>query len=136
MPEDTSSPSLQMPETASSVGGAPSAAGMMTPQAPEGEIEAAKLDAYHVCRLIDRAVAKIGRKSKFTDALLRARATITGEFGEFEEDSQKFSDAELKRMLLTLAGPGQPAQQQAPPGQQQPPGGQQPQAGGAPGAAG
>jgi hypothetical protein len=129
MPDmNNNSPDIQQPEEASSLGDAPSAGGMMTPQAPEGEIEEAKLSAYHACRLIDRAIAKFGRKSEYTDTLMRARAVLTSKFGEFEEDSQKYSDAEIKGMLMRLAGPGQPPKQQQPGGggQQQPQQGQQP----------
>lgn len=116
-----------MPEDPTPVGDSPTAGGMMTPMAPEGEIEEAKLSAYHACRLIDRAIAKFGRKSEYTDTLMRARAVLTSKFGEFEENSQQYSDAEIKGMLMRLAGPGQPPKQQQPgggqPQQGQPPGG-------------
>jgi hypothetical protein len=136
-PGNNDSPEIQMPDETNSAGGAPAASGMMVPQAPEGDIESAKLDAYHAMRLIDRAVAKIGRKSDVADGLMRARAVLTGVVGEHEEDSEKFSDAEIKRMVLTLAGPSSPQAPMTPPhqgggggggmkpGMQQP--GQQPQ---------
>jgi hypothetical protein len=89
----------------------------MVPQAPEGDIESAKLDAYHAMRLIDRAVAKIGRKSEVADGLMRARAAITRVIGKHEEDSERFSDAEIKRMVLTLAGPSSPQAPMTPPQQ-------------------
>lgn len=133
MPDNNASTSIQMPEDPAAVGNAPGTVGMMTPQAPEGDIESAKLDAYHCCRLIDRAIAKLGRKSEYSSALMRARTILTAQFGEHEEDSAKYSDAEIKRMVLTLAGPGQTVQKQgqAQPPQQQPPGGgaQPPQSG-------
>lgn len=121
LPSNSDSADIQQPEQPST-GDAPAAAGMMTPTAPEGEYEEAKMSAYHCCRLIDRAIAKFGRKSEYTDALLRARVALTSKFGEFEEDSQKFSDAEIKGYLMRIAGPGQPPKQQQPPG-----GGGQPQ---------
>jgi hypothetical protein len=81
---------------------------MMVPQAPEGDIESAKLDSWFAMRLLDRAIAKIGRKSDVADGLLRARAVLTKTVGSYEEDSAKFADADIKRMLLTLAGPSSP----------------------------
>jgi hypothetical protein len=110
---------------------------MMVPQAPEGDIESAKLDAYFSMRLLDRAIAKIGRKSEVADTLLRARAVLTKVVGEHEDDSQKFADADIKRMLLTLAGPSSPQAPMNPGGGGQPKGQQpqgQPQPGQQPGA--
>ncbi len=128
MPENADSASVRMPEASASVGGAPAAAGMLTPQAPDGDIAAAKLDAYHAVRLLDRAIAKLGQKSEHADALLRARATLTSQFGEIEEDSERFSPAEIKRMLSSLVGAGDPGQQpqpaKPPPGQPAAPGAQ------------
>lgn len=131
-PNNSDSPDIQQPEESTAVGGAPSASGMMTPMAPEGEYEEAKLSAYHCVRLLDRAVAKFGRKNEYTSALMHARAILTSKFGEFEDDSQRFSDAEIKGMLMRLAGPGQPPKGQpqqgggAPPQGAPPGGGMQP----------
>jgi hypothetical protein len=134
--ENSNSPDVKMPDQPNAAGNAPAAAGMMTPQAPEGDIESAKLDAYHAMRMLDRLISKMGRKNEYSEAALRARSILAGQFGEHEEDSQKFSDAEIKRMVLTLAGPGQqvPKQGATPPpgGGQQPPQGQQPPGGGQP----
>src|SRR5579862_6999269 len=105
MPDNDPSDDIQMPEEASPLGDSPASSGMMSPVAPEGEIEEAKLSAYHCCRLIDRAIAKFGRKSEYTDTLMKARAVLTSKFGEFEEQSQQYSDAEIKGMLMRLAGP-------------------------------
>jgi len=109
------------------VGNAPAAAGMMTPQEPAGEIEAAKLDVYHAVKLLDRACSKFG-KNEDADVVLRARATLTKRFGDHEDESEEFSPGEMKRMLASLAGPGAvgpgapPQQQQAqPPGPSQAP---------------
>jgi hypothetical protein len=110
--------------TAQPVGNAPAAAGMLTPQEPEGEVEAAKLDVYHAMKLLDRAISKFG-KGEDSDVALRARATLTRKFGKDEDTSEEFSPAELKRMLATLAGPGATGG-----GAQKPPPG--PPAGGAP----
>jgi hypothetical protein len=103
-------------------GDAPASTGMLTPQAPEGDIASAKLDAFHAMKLLDRAIAKMGSKSDEGKAMLAARAKLTKQFGEHEEESSEFSLAEIKRMLATLEGPGEapkpppPQQQQAPPG--------------------
>lgn len=91
--------------TAQPTGGAPAAAGMMTPQEPSGEIESAKLDVYHAVKLLDRAVSKLG-KGDDGDAALKARAMLTRHFGDHEDISEEFSPAELQRMLAALAGPG------------------------------
>lgn len=112
---NNSSPDIQMPTETSSAGGAPAASGMMVPQAPEGDIESAKLDAYHAMKLLDRAIAKIGRDSDVASTMLRARAVLTKLVGEHEEESERFSDAEIKRMLLTLAGPSSPQAPMTPP---------------------
>ena len=89
---------------------------MMTPQSPSGEVEAAKLDIYHVVKLLDRALGKFPAQSEEAKVALRARVTLTRKFGEFEDTSEEFSPAELKRMLASLAGPGA-----AGPGAPQPP---------------
>lgn len=118
-PTNNDSSDIQMPTEPSSAGGAPAASGMMTPQAPEGDIESARLDLYLAMRLMDRAVGKIGHKNDVADTAMRARAILTKVVGPHEEDSEKFSDADMKRMLLTLAGPSSP---QAPANPQQGPG--------------
>jgi hypothetical protein len=126
---NNSSPDIQMPTDPTAVGGAPAASGMMVPQAPEGDIESARLDWYLAMRLLDRGVGKIGRKSDEADVAMRARAILTKVVGRHEEESEKFSDADIKRMLLTLAGPSAPQAPQSPQGS--PGGGGQP---GGPGA--
>jgi hypothetical protein len=87
------------------VGNAPAAAGPLTPQEPTGEIEAAKLDVFHAVKLLDRALSKFGNNEDGTVAL-KARAMLTKRFGQFEDESEEFSPAEMKRMLASLAGPG------------------------------
>jgi hypothetical protein len=114
---NNSSPDVQMPTDPSATGGAPAASGMMVPQAPEGDIESAKLDMYLAMRLLDRSVGKIGRKSEEADVAMRARAILTKIVGRHEEESEKFSDADIKRMILTLAGPSAPQAPQSPQGQ-------------------
>ena len=111
---------IQMPTESPAVGDGPAASGALTPQAPDGEIEAAKLDAYHAVRLIDRAIGRFGKKSEHADALLKARATLTSCFGDCEEDSERFSPAEIKRMVAQLLGAGEPPQQQQQPQGQRP----------------
>jgi hypothetical protein len=119
MPEPT--PSGPETPTAQPVGNAPSAAGMMTPQAPQGETEAAKLDIYHAMKLIDRAIGRFGQ-SDDGEYALKVRAMLTQHFGEHEDTSEEFSPAELKRMLASLAGPGQtPTPSPSPQGAQAPP---------------
>jgi hypothetical protein len=113
-----------MPSEADPTGNAPSATGMLTPQKPEGDFSAAKLDAYHAQKLLDRAIAKVGSKSDEGKAMLKARAALTAHFGEHEEETAEFSQAELKRMLATLIGPGEAPKPQQPP--QTPPPGAQP----------
>lgn len=114
--------------TAQPVGNAPAAAGMMTPQEPQGEIEAAKLDVFHAVKLLDRARSKFGNNED-GEAVLKARASLTRRFGDHEDVSEEFSPGELKRMLASLAGPGAsgpgapppPPQGGAPPGAGPPP---------------
>jgi hypothetical protein len=119
MPDAQPAPSpAATPPTPQPVGNAPAAAGMMTPQSPTGEIEAAKLDVYHAVKLLDRAVARLGTKSDEGAAALKARAALTRTFGEHEDTSEEFSPSEIKRMLASLAGPGAtggPPPQGAPP---------------------
>jgi len=120
MPKDA-----KVPQEPTATGDSPAATGMLTPQAPEGDFASAKLDAFHAMKLIDRALQKFGNdtKTKQGKALLAARAKLTEEFGQHEEESAEFSLAELKRMIATLEGPGEAPkppppqqQQQAPPG--------------------
>jgi hypothetical protein len=109
-----------MPNEPDPVGNAPSSTGMLTPQTPEGDLASAKLDAFHAMKLLDRGIEKFGVQSKQGKVMLSARAKLTEEFGEHEEEVQEFSLAELKRMLATLQGPGEPPKPQ-PQGQQQQP---------------
>lgn len=98
-------PGAPQTPAAQPVGNAPAAAGMMTPQEPSGEIEAAKLDVYHAVKLLDRAVSKFGNNED-GEVVLKARASLTKRFGDHEDESEEFSPGELKRMLASLAGPG------------------------------
>jgi hypothetical protein len=118
-----------MPEEPDKAGDSPASTGMLTPQAPEGDFASAKLDAFHAMKLLDRAIGKMGPKSEEGKALLAARAKLTKQFGDREEENSEFSLAEMKRMLATLAGPGE-APKPPPPQQQQqaPPGGAPPMA--------
>lgn len=104
----------EMPQQPAATGDAPASSGMSAPQAPEGEFASAKLDAFNAMKLLDRAIAKVGAKSEEGRAMLKARATLTERFGEHEEESAQFSRAELQRMLMTLAGPGEPPQPKQP----------------------
>lgn len=114
-----------LPDEATEVGDSPSSTGMLVPQKPEGDFASAKLDAYHAMKLLDRAIARVGPKSDEGKAMMEARIRLTKQFGEHEEETAEFSQAELKRMVMELAGPGQmPKPQQGQPGQQ--PQGQQP----------
>lgn len=115
-----------MPSEADPTGNAPAATGMLTPQKPEGDFAAAKLDAFHATKLLDRAIARVGSKSDDGKALLAARAKLTERFGEHEEETAEFSMAEIKRMVATLVGPGEPPKQQGQPPPQTPPPGAQP----------
>lgn len=116
-----------MPEEPSATGDSPASTGMLTPQAPEGDFASARLDAFHAMKLMDRAIAKMGPESEEGKALLAARAALTKKFGEHEEESSEFSLAEMKRMLATLAGPGEAPKPPPPQQQQAPPGGAPPQ---------
>jgi hypothetical protein len=115
-----------MPSDADPTGNAPAATGMLTPQKPEGDFAAAKLDVHHATKLLDRAIAKVGSKSDDGRAMLAARAKLTAHFGEHEEETAEFSMAEIKRMVATLVGPGEPPKPQGQPQQQTPPPGAQP----------
>lgn len=115
-----------MPSEADPTGNAPAASGMLTPQKPEGDFSAAKLDAHHATKLLDRGIAKVGPKSEEGKAMLKARAALTAQFGEHEEETAEFSMAEIKRMVATLVGPGEPPKPQGQPQQQTPPPGAQP----------
>jgi hypothetical protein len=108
-----------MPDAPDPTGNAPASTGMLTPQAPEGDFASAKLDAYHAIKLLDRAMQKFAENTKERDALLAARAKLTEQFGDEEEETAEFSRAEIKRMIAELVGPGEPPKPQ---GQQQPQG--------------
>ncbi len=92
---------------------------MLTPQKPEGDFASAKLDALNAMKLLDRAIARVGSKSDEGKAMMEARKRLTKQFGDEEEEIAEFSAAELKRMVNTLAGPGETPKPPA-----QPPGGQ------------
>jgi hypothetical protein len=116
----------QLPEEPSETGDSPATTGMQTPQAKEGESLSGKLDALNAMKLLDRAIQKFGPKSDKGKAALAARAKLTEEFGEQEEEIAEFSLAEIKRMVASLQGPGEPPK--PPPPQQQRPQGAPPQA--------
>lgn len=80
-------------------------------------MEAAKLDVFHAIRLLDRAIMNGKALPQETrDDLLSARTQLSKKFGPFEDDSKRFSDAEIASMVARLAGPGthQPAPKQPP----------------------
>jgi hypothetical protein len=103
-----------MPDEAEPTGNAPAASGMLTPQKAEGDFAAARLDAYHAQKMLERAIARVGEKTPEGKAMLAAITKLVEQFGEREEETAEFSDAELKRMLATLMGPGEAPK---PPGQ-------------------
>ena len=117
-----------MPTKAEPTGNSPASTGMLTPQVPEGDLASAKLDAYHAMKLLDRAIAKFGTKSAEGKNMLAARAKLTEQFGEHEEETAEFSMAELKRMVASLVGPGEPPKGAPAQQQQQPQPGAQPMA--------
>jgi hypothetical protein len=91
--------------TTQPVGNAPAAAGMMTPQAPQGQTEAGKLTMFFVQKLLMRATTQFGQNDD-GDFALQILSRVVKRFGEHEDTSEEFAPAELKRMLATLAGPG------------------------------
>lgn len=99
---------------------------MLTPQPAAGEVEAAKLAVFHAQKFLQSAVSKFG-KSEDGDAALRILGSLIKRFGEYEDTSEEFSPAEMKRMLATLAGPGAAGPGAPPPKQAAPPGGAPPQ---------
>jgi hypothetical protein len=111
-----------MPNEADPTGNAPAATGMLTPQKPEGDFSASRLDAYHAQKLIERAIEKLPPNAKERKALTAAAAELVKEFGQQEEETAEFSLAEQKRIVASIIGPGQPPapQQQTPPAGAQP----------------
>lgn len=119
---------MEMPSESQPIGSSPAATGMLTPQKPDGDFSSARLDALFAMKLLDRAIAKVGVKSDEGEAMLKARSTLTRQFGTQEEETDEFSRAELKRLIEHLSGPGEspqkskgsPAMTQEPPPTPQP----------------
>lgn len=109
-----------MPNEAEPTGNAPAGVGMLTPQKPEGDFASAKLDAYHAAKLLERAIERVGEQSDEGRAMMKARVVLAEHFGLEEEEIADFSQAELKRMLATLVGPGEAPKPQTPPAGAQP----------------
>jgi hypothetical protein len=98
----------------------------MTPEPKEGVMQSAKLDVYHAVRLLDRAlVGSDGLPKEARDDILKARVELSKRFGPFEDDSSRFSDAEVASMVARLKGAGSPGQKPPQPSAP-PPGGPNP----------
>lgn len=84
-------------------------------------MQAARMDVFHAVRLLDRALTGgEGLPKEARDDLLKARVDLSKRFGPFEDNSKRFSDAEMASMVARLKGAGSPGQK--PPQQQQTPG--------------
>lgn len=89
-------------------------------------MQSARIDVYHAVRLLDRAlITGDGLPKEAKDDILHARVGLSKRFGPFEDNSSRFSDAEVASMVARLKGAGSPGAK--PPQQQQ----QQPQPGAA-----
>lgn len=92
----------------------PNAAGMMTPQTPQGQQEGSKVDVMLATKMLERSIVAFGVTSKEGKAILTALKTLGSAFGEDEEKTQELMPAEIRQMMQQLAGPG--AEGGAPPG--------------------
>jgi len=87
----------------------PGAAGMLTPQEPEGERAASRVVIVGAMHAIDNEILKWPRGSKEERYLLKARKALTRGFGNGEDAAEELSPAMMKMYLAALLGPTAPA---------------------------
>jgi len=103
-------------------GGAPSppaAAGIMTPQPPNGKREGAKVDIKMAVKVLVQTLASFDPGSPEFKAVMGSIKSLEKVFGEEDSQTQELMPAEIKQLLQGLSGPGQ--MPGAPPGGAAPP---------------
>jgi hypothetical protein len=88
---------------------------MMTPQHPQGEEEAAKVDLMAASKMLLKVMGALGPKHPLGKASLTAYKAIAGEIGKDEESTEELQPAMIKQLLQGVSGPGQGAGAGGPP---------------------
>jgi hypothetical protein len=86
----------------------PAAAPMMTPQAPKGDIEGAKVQVVTVLKVLEQALAKVGSSHELGAAILKAISALAKVVGKDQDESEELVPANIKAILQGVAGPGAP----------------------------
>ena len=94
---------------------------MMTPQTPQGEEEASKVDLLAASKVLLKVMSTLGPQHKLGKAALTAYKAIAQEIGKDEESTEELQPAMVKQLLQAQAGPG--AGPGGPPPGAMPPGG-------------
>ena len=94
---------------------------MRTPQKPEGKIAAGKVKVQVAIHALQLAMQDVGISTEHGQAILKALATLTKQYGKSEEESQQMMPAEIMQVMQKQSGPGA-----APPPQGGAPGGAPP----------
>lgn len=109
-------------------GGAPEAAPMTTPEAPEGLREAAKVDVMLAVKVLERALPAFGFDTKEGKAILNTLKSFSKVFGTSEQSTSELMPAEIQSLMQQMpqgagGGPGAvPAPTAPAPGGMVPPG--------------
>lgn len=80
----------------------PQASPMMTPQAPEGLREAAKIDVMLATKVLERALPAFGFDTKEGSAILNALRSFSKVFGKSQSESQDLMPAEIQNLLSQM----------------------------------
>lgn len=95
-----------MPTGPSPVANSPRGAPMLTPQTPQGEEEAAKVDLLAASKVLLKVMGTLGPSHKLGKAALTAYKAIAGEIGKDEESTDELQPAMIKQLLQGVSGPG------------------------------
>lgn len=129
----TGAPPPPAPAGGSPSSGAPVGAPMTTPQANEGEQQAAMVDISMAFDLLEKSMSAFGAESKAGQALHKALGIMVKEFGEKREKAKPLVPAELMQLMQGLPqGAGGSPEMKAMAGGGMPPGGAPPPGAGAP----
>lgn len=95
----------------------PAAAGMMTPQKPQGQIENGKLKVLTCMKQLESSLPMFELKSKEWTTVLDALKSLSKTFGKSEGDTEELLASEKKTVAGSLpGGPGGAPPQGPPPG--------------------
>lgn len=111
--QDTPPPAGAMPSAPAPNANAPSAAPMMTPQSPEGDMAQSRLAVSAAVKIL-QGVAARAKSPAVQSPLVNIIAQLTKAFGPFDP---RLSDTEVMNLIARSQGPGSPGNTPTPPPQ-------------------